>query len=91
MLYSIRCLKKTVVKIEYSILPTNATLSAVMQSENSKTEFTYSFEVGPHMLFCLSAKRIGENFYISQYRDFPRSCEAYLKKEGKVSGPEDVG
>mmetsp|Transcript_14774 Transcript_14774/g.30409 ORF Transcript_14774/g.30409 Transcript_14774/m.30409 type:complete len:392 (+) Transcript_14774:36-1211(+) len=52
-----------------------------VKDPNSKTEFQYSFEMGPHLLHCLSAKKVGEKFYISQYKDFPRSCDAYLNKE----------
>jgi len=57
-----------------------------VKAVNSKTEFSYSFEMGHNTLFCLSAKRIGEKFYISQYRDFPRCCDLYLNKTDRDNG-----
>ncbi|GMI08000.1 hypothetical protein TrVE_jg13319 [Triparma verrucosa] len=44
----------------------------------NKNHFTYTFE--DSSLFCLSAMRIGDRFYISQYRHFPKACSKKIEQ-----------
>lgn len=54
----------------------------------NKDHFTYTFE--DSSLFCLSAMRIGDRFYISQYRHFSKACSKKINVEDENNEESEV-